>query len=214
MPPPVRIEAFALSVPGALEELATQAGLTPIEAVDADCPWLYADLETALRGLLSSGPVIKAMQKKLKLSEDAAALGFAKHHAGRFVFDHDENQWFRFVDAVGWELDADRAIKRATGGGEGASEWGTNEGRATAGPRACTAEPVLPLIPTTISNPAAPTQSDCRIQKAAPFFAGTYYEYMSQGTASGDAGQLEHWIRGFHGGTYHETYFNHSSFSR
>ena len=48
-----------------------------------------------------------------ELSEDAAALGFAKHHAGRFVFDHDENQWFRFVDAVGWELDADRAIKRA-----------------------------------------------------------------------------------------------------
>ena len=48
-----------------------------------------------------------------ELSEDAAALGFAKHHAGQFVFDHDENQWFRFVDAVGWELDADRAIKRA-----------------------------------------------------------------------------------------------------
>ena len=45
-----------------VEALATQAGLTPTELVDVDCPWQYRDEATALRGLLSAGPVIRSIQ--------------------------------------------------------------------------------------------------------------------------------------------------------
>jgi len=53
---------FALSVPGALERLATDAGFAGTEALDVECTWRYADLETALRGLLSAGPAVRAMR--------------------------------------------------------------------------------------------------------------------------------------------------------
>jgi len=62
-PPPLGAPGpFALSEDGALEALARQAGLTPIEVNDTDCPWVYKDLDMALRGLLSAGPAVKAMQ--------------------------------------------------------------------------------------------------------------------------------------------------------
>jgi len=53
---------FALSQASALEALATEAGLTPVEIFDVQCPWTYADLETALRGMLSAGPVERAIR--------------------------------------------------------------------------------------------------------------------------------------------------------
>ena len=53
---------FALSVPGALERLAAEAGLTQAEAFDVECTWRYPDLDTALRGLLSAGPAVRAMR--------------------------------------------------------------------------------------------------------------------------------------------------------
>jgi SAM-dependent methyltransferase len=61
-PPPGPGGPFALSEEGALEALAGRAGLAPVEVDDVDCPWVYRDLETALRGLLSAGPAVKAMQ--------------------------------------------------------------------------------------------------------------------------------------------------------
>lgn len=53
---------FALSADGALEALAQNAGLTPGLVETVACPWDYPDDETALRGLLSTGPAIRAMQ--------------------------------------------------------------------------------------------------------------------------------------------------------
>ena len=53
---------FALSAPGALEELVGAAGLWPAESAMVDCVWSYPDLDTALRGLLSAGPAIKAIR--------------------------------------------------------------------------------------------------------------------------------------------------------
>ncbi|MEN4101075.1 MAG: class I SAM-dependent methyltransferase [Anaerolineaceae bacterium] len=53
---------FALSADGALEALAQNAGLTPGLVETVACPWDYPDAETALRGLLSTGPAIRAMQ--------------------------------------------------------------------------------------------------------------------------------------------------------
>jgi SAM-dependent methyltransferase len=61
-PPPGAPGPFALSVDGALEGLAQKAGLTPGIVETVACPWVYPDAETALRGLLSSGPAIRAMQ--------------------------------------------------------------------------------------------------------------------------------------------------------
>jgi len=59
-PPPGAPGPFALSQPGALEALAGQAGLTPVEAHDVPCPWVYPDLDTAVRGFASAGPGARA----------------------------------------------------------------------------------------------------------------------------------------------------------
>ncbi len=61
-PPPGAPSPFALSADGALEALAQEAGLTPGLVETVACPWDYPDDETALRGLLSTGPAIRAMQ--------------------------------------------------------------------------------------------------------------------------------------------------------
>ena len=53
---------FALSRPGALEALTSQAGLTAVEVVDVAVEWCFADLDDALDALLSSGPAIRAIQ--------------------------------------------------------------------------------------------------------------------------------------------------------
>ncbi|MBI3172093.1 MAG: methyltransferase domain-containing protein [Chloroflexi bacterium] len=63
-PPPEAPGPFALSADGALEALAIKAGLTPATVKTVECPWNYPDEKTALRGLLSSGPAIRAIQNK------------------------------------------------------------------------------------------------------------------------------------------------------
>ncbi len=59
---------YALSADGALEALAMEAGMTPGMVETVNCPWVYPDEKTALRGLLSSGPAIRAIQER---GEDA-----------------------------------------------------------------------------------------------------------------------------------------------
>ena len=54
---------FALSQESALKSLAADAGLIPVDLVDVDCPWVYADLDIALRGMLSAGPVERAIRE-------------------------------------------------------------------------------------------------------------------------------------------------------
>ena len=61
-PPPGAPGPFALSQDGRLEALAIESGLTPVRVEDVECPWTYPDLETALRGLLSPGPAVKAVR--------------------------------------------------------------------------------------------------------------------------------------------------------
>lgn len=60
--PPGADGPFALSAPGVLEALVAEAGLTPRESAEVDCPFIYPDLETALRGLMSAGPAYRAIQ--------------------------------------------------------------------------------------------------------------------------------------------------------
>jgi SAM-dependent methyltransferase len=60
-PPPGSPGPFALSSEGALAALAKAADLTPVKHGAAQCPWHYEDEQQALRGLLSSGPVVGAI---------------------------------------------------------------------------------------------------------------------------------------------------------
>jgi SAM-dependent methyltransferase len=60
-PPPGVPGPFALSGPGALEDLARRAGLTSRKAGEVTTRWSYPDRETVLRGLLSAGPAVKAI---------------------------------------------------------------------------------------------------------------------------------------------------------
>jgi SAM-dependent methyltransferase len=46
---------FALSAPGALESLIDRAGLRPAGGGRVCCPYAYPDLDTALRGIMSTG---------------------------------------------------------------------------------------------------------------------------------------------------------------
>ncbi len=48
-------DPFALSAPGALEGLAQQAGLRLVGGGRINCPFAYPDLDSAVRGLLSTG---------------------------------------------------------------------------------------------------------------------------------------------------------------
>lgn len=61
-PPPGAPGPFALSDGAKLKALASEAGLTPIEVVDVECPWIYPSLDIALRGMLSAGPAERAIR--------------------------------------------------------------------------------------------------------------------------------------------------------
>jgi SAM-dependent methyltransferase len=61
-PPPGAPGPFALSDETALRTLALNAGLSPLSVEDLGCDWYYPDLDTALRGLGSSGVAARAMQ--------------------------------------------------------------------------------------------------------------------------------------------------------
>jgi SAM-dependent methyltransferase len=62
-PPPGAPGPFALSAPGRVEGLLQQAGLEPLTSGEVDCPFEFPDLETALRGHMSAGPVAAAIRQ-------------------------------------------------------------------------------------------------------------------------------------------------------
>ncbi|MGZ4215792.1 MAG: class I SAM-dependent methyltransferase [Solirubrobacteraceae bacterium] len=51
-----------IAAPGALETLATEAGLAPHDAEEVGCRWHFGDLESALSAMLAAGPAIKAIR--------------------------------------------------------------------------------------------------------------------------------------------------------
>ena len=61
-PPPGAPGPYALSGEQALEALLAGAGLDPVTIADVPAPWIYPDDATAVRGLLSSGPAVKAIE--------------------------------------------------------------------------------------------------------------------------------------------------------
>jgi SAM-dependent methyltransferase len=61
-PPPGTPQPPPLSQPGVLEGIATEAGLTPHEAFDVSWAYDFPDDDTAVRALLSPGPLIAAAE--------------------------------------------------------------------------------------------------------------------------------------------------------
>jgi SAM-dependent methyltransferase len=62
-PPPGAPSPFVLSAPGRVEALLEQANLSPLTGGEVDCPFEFPDLETAMRGLMSSGPAATAIRQ-------------------------------------------------------------------------------------------------------------------------------------------------------
>ncbi len=71
-PPPGPGGPFALSEPGKLEDLVTAAGLTPKHADEVAVPFVFPNLDTAVRGHLSSGPAQRAIQVTGRAAVEAA----------------------------------------------------------------------------------------------------------------------------------------------
>jgi SAM-dependent methyltransferase len=79
-PPPGAPGPFALSDEASLKALATDSGFTPVDIVDVGCPWIYPDLETALRGMLSAGPAARAIRHSgMERARDAVAASIATY---------------------------------------------------------------------------------------------------------------------------------------
>lgn len=98
-PPPGAGGPFALSAQGALEELLADAGLEPKHAEEVAVPFVFGDLDTAVRGHLSSGPARRAIEVAgQRVVEDAirSALGSSIQPDGT---SRHENA-FRYVVAT------------------------------------------------------------------------------------------------------------------
>jgi SAM-dependent methyltransferase len=61
-PPPGAPGPFALSDPGGLEDLLSKAGLKPETSAEADTPFIYKNDDAAWRGIVCSGPGVRALR--------------------------------------------------------------------------------------------------------------------------------------------------------
>jgi SAM-dependent methyltransferase len=97
-PPPGAPGPFALSDEAKLRALAIDAGLTPIAIADVQCPWIYPDLETALQGMLSAGPVERAIRAS-SLEQVRHAIGGAIAQFRTASGGYHMNNSFRYLIA-------------------------------------------------------------------------------------------------------------------
>jgi SAM-dependent methyltransferase len=98
-PPPGAGGPFALSEPGKLEELLAAGGLSPKHADEVAVAFVAPDLDTAVRGHLSSGPARRAIQVA---GRDAvvAALRSALESSVRADGTSRHDNAFRYVVAT------------------------------------------------------------------------------------------------------------------
>jgi hypothetical protein len=79
-PPPGAPGPFALSDASKLNALAFEADLKPIEVIDVECPWSYANLDVALRAMLSAGPAERAIRNSgMDRAREAVANAIAPY---------------------------------------------------------------------------------------------------------------------------------------
>jgi SAM-dependent methyltransferase len=95
-PPPGAPGPFALSDETKLKGLAREARLIPGVLVDVPCPWVYPDLETALRGMLSAGPAERAARaSSFGRARDAVTAAIEIYRSGSG--DYRLNNTFRYL---------------------------------------------------------------------------------------------------------------------
>jgi SAM-dependent methyltransferase len=89
---------FALSEPGKVEALMSQAGLTPQESGEVACPFEYSDDETAWRAISSAGPLVMAIrhagEEKVKEAVLASLQPYRTNSGG-----YRQRNMFRYVIA-------------------------------------------------------------------------------------------------------------------
>lgn len=71
---------LALSEVDHLTALASEAGLKVLASEDVDCPWEYADVDTALRAMLSAGPMLRAEEHSGVEAVREAVSAFIEGH--------------------------------------------------------------------------------------------------------------------------------------
>ena len=96
-PPPGAPGPFALSEANALRGLAQAAGLKPLRVLDVACQWQYPDLDTAQRGLASSGVAIRA-------AEHSGAEAVNAAHAAALAPFRRDGGTYRIAASFRWLL--------------------------------------------------------------------------------------------------------------
>jgi SAM-dependent methyltransferase len=71
-PPPGAPGPFALSNTDTLLQFAKDGGLEADDVIDVECPWFYPDVETAIKGLSSTGVAAKAIMAVGQAAVDEA----------------------------------------------------------------------------------------------------------------------------------------------
>lgn len=92
-PPPGAPGPFALSAPGALEQLVIKAGLKPISHDGVVTTMRFADEATAVRGLIAAGVVERAIRQSGEAAVRrgiAEAIGPRRQSDGSYAFN---NEW-------------------------------------------------------------------------------------------------------------------------
>lgn len=96
-PPPGAPGPFALSEEAALRDFAMSGGLEPISVAEVFCHWQYPNLETALRGLGSSGVAVRAAENSSQEAVNTA------HEAALAAFRRDDGS-YRIAASFLWML--------------------------------------------------------------------------------------------------------------
>ncbi len=93
--PPEAPGPFALSAPGKLEAVMTQAGLHPMHGGRVQCPFVYPDAEAAWRGISGAGPYVAAIrhsgEEAVKRATLSSLARFATPDGG-----YRQNNTFRY----------------------------------------------------------------------------------------------------------------------
>jgi SAM-dependent methyltransferase len=96
--PPGAPGPFALSDESKLRALVSEAGLTPLAVIDVDCPWVYPNLDIALRAMLSAGPAERAIRNSgIERAREAVAGAVAPY--GKPSGEVRLNNKFRYLIA-------------------------------------------------------------------------------------------------------------------
>ncbi len=98
--PPKGGGPFELSMPGILEELFVEAGLTNITTNEVNCPFLYEDFEIFWEANVSAGP----FQGMLQMINENKLKKLMKEAVSDFRLDDGsiviQNNIFKYVSAV------------------------------------------------------------------------------------------------------------------